>query len=873
MQSLFSLHPLFTAYYHKPKNKAVIRLLLSLLLLLPLMAVAQLKPGLSKAYLDLIRKDSSQQTTATSRDTTNSIRNSFFLNKTTYDGYSSIGKIKIDNNKLTIKPATIKALFISSTFTSMAELRYANRQPSLQQEYVQGRSQGGQLTWQGPETGELFSYGPSIQQLEFDNSNYPYDINGRLVPIGTGGGKKAIAYNNDVFQTASMLSQSLNMQARYRINNIPRLIATLRLGDKQERLLIKDNKNNSRNLGTSLELPLKPVGIKIAYTSQKDRYTHSNRNGFLNRIYQQSLLTPASFDNAQGTKIGNMQRSYSPDADNPYFLLSTDANSFDQLHQTASFSLEKKIGYKLKLKLQQSIEDLDQKSNETYQPGTAYFPTGVEVYRKKNDKNYQAKVNAHYTIKKFVSSSIRSTVEVTYLYGNNRSAISYLPGRQYNYQRSYHDAIINWLNILNSGSVESGLMLVNKMYASNTVTQNDFFIPGVSAYSKISRPFHLHGTNIKFNTAFNTFNSELPIDRSFAFANLLQYTSAQALQYFPVKEATTFNGLSPIRHTEWSARMEFEYSYKFNFSMEYFNRRITDDIFPAYRGGNLVLENIATHRNRGYEINLNIDTRSWQKNKISAYTTISLSRFQSKVLDVKDGYNNTPMAGFSNIHKSIVKGQQLGVITGSRYKRDQSDNITIGSDGFPMVDPSPAVIGNPNPDLVVKLANSLMWKDLSLNFDIEWKKGGDIWNGTQAVLDYYGRSALTGAQRNTSNYIFDGVLENGHTNTIPVNFYDASLPVQYNRWTRYGHTGISEEYIRKADHIRLNNVALCYRLKMKKIIQQVSFTLSASNIIIWTPYDGADPNQFLFDQQQTNGLDFFNLPSTKNFGFSVSLQF
>ncbi|HEX2627540.1 MAG TPA: hypothetical protein VHM26_00960, partial [Chitinophagaceae bacterium] len=749
----------------------MIRLPLLLFLLLPLLAVAQTKPGLSKAYLDLVRKDSSQQTTGTSRDTTNSIRNSYYLNKTMYDGRSPIGKIKIDDKRLTIKPARLKGLFISSTFTSTAELRSINRQPSLQKEYVQGRSQGGQLIWQGPETGELFSYGPSLQTLEFDNSNYPYDVNGRLVAVGTGSGKKAIAYNNDVLRTASMLSQSLNMQARYRVNNIAKVIATLKLGDKQERLLIKDNKNSSRNLGTSLEFPLKPVGIKIAYTLQKDRYTHSNRNGFLNRIYQQSLLTPTSFDNAQGMKIGNMQRSYSPNADNPYFLLNTDANSFEQSHQTASLSLEKKIGRKLKVKLQQSIEDLDQRSNETYQPGTASFPTGIAVYRSKDDKNYQAKANAHYTLGKFISSSVRSTIEATYLYGDNNSVISYLPGQQYKYQRSYHDAIVNWLNTINSGRVESGLQLTNKMYASNTVTKNDFFIPGVTAYGKIHTPFNLDRTSIKFNAAFNKFNSELPIDRSFAFANLLQYTPAQSLQYFPVSEAATFNGLSPIRHTEWSARMEFEYTYKLYFSIEYFNRKIVDDVFPVYRGGSLVLDNIATHRNRGYEINLTIDSRSWQR-KVSAYTNISLSRFQSKVLDVKDGYDNTPMAGFSNIHKSIVKGQQLGVITGTRYKRDQSDKIMIGSDGFPMTDPTPAVIGNPNPDLIMKLANNITWKNFSLNFDIEWKKGGDIWNGTQAMLDYYGRSATTGDQRNITNYIFDGVLENGHTNTIPVNFYD-----------------------------------------------------------------------------------------------------
>jgi hypothetical protein len=847
------------------------RLLLLLILLLPFVTGAQeVKPGLSRAYLDLIRKDSLSKTIIRA-DTTNSMRNSFYDNKTTYDGRSPVAKIKFNHNTLAIKPAKRKTLFIGTTFTSSIEMRTANKRPALQNEYVQGRSQSGQLVWRGPETNEQFSYGPAIRTLEFDHSNYPYDVNGKLVSAGTGSGQQAIAYNNDILRTGSLLLQSLHIQAKYRINEVPRAIMVLKIGDKQENLLLKNNRNNNRNLSASIELPLRPAVIKIGYTSLRDRYTHSNRNGFLNRIYQQSLLTPVSFENAQGTKIGTAQRSHSAYADNPYFLLDTDENSFRLSHQTGSLSIEKKIG-RVKVKVQQSIEDVQQNSNETYQPGTAYFPTGIAVKREKNDRNYLLKANLGTDIS-YGGGDLRSTMDIAYLYGNNRSGIRYTPGKDYRYQRSYHDIMVNYFTNLVKRNVEAGLFLSNKMYASNSSNKKDFFLPGITGFGKFYDPFNLENVRVKVLTAFSNFNSELPIDRSFSVNNLLQYSVAQSMHYFPLTEVETFNNLSPIRHTEWNARVEIDYDYKIYFEADYFIRNTRNDVFAIYRSGNLQLENLADHRNQGFEISLNINSRLWNARKVTTYSSLSLFRNRSTVTDVKGGYNHIPIAGFSDINKSVVKGQPLGVITGTRYKRDASNHIMIGTDGFPMVDPTPGVIGNPIADFVLKLNNTAHWKYFTLNFDIEWKKGGDMWNGTQAVLDYYGRSANTALLRNTTNYVFDGVLENGHVNTYPVNFYDASQAVENNRWTRYGLSGVGEEYIRKADHLRLNTLALSYRLKTKKFLQQATFTLSVNNLILWTPYDGADPNQFLFDQQQTTGLDFFNLPSTKNYGFSVSFQF
>ncbi|HEU4472156.1 MAG TPA: hypothetical protein VFR58_13785, partial [Flavisolibacter sp.] len=224
-------------------------------------------------------------------------------------------------------------------------------------------------------------------------------------------------------------------------------------------------------------------------------------------------------------------------------------------------------------------------------------------------------------------------------------------------------------------------------------------------------------------------------------------------------------------------------------------------------------------------------------------------------------------------HKAVVQGEAFGVIRGSRFLRDGAGNRIIGADGFPLADPVKGVIGNPIPDFVVKMNNSTSWKMFTLNLDWEWKKGGDVWNGTQAVLDYYGRSENSARLRGTTGYVFEGVRQDGHPNTQPVRFYDEGRPVTDNRWTRYGHGGIAEEYIEKGDHLRLNNIGLSCKLKMKKYLKSMTLTAYVHNLMIWTAYDGADPDRLLQDQPGTQGLDFFNIPTAKTFGFNMSIQF
>jgi hypothetical protein len=836
---------------------------LLLILLLPVTAAAQyVDPVISKDYLDRI-KDSSQPKVLFV-DTANNAKNAYLILSKNYNGYK-IKRIVTRHGYLKIQPAVYKMLFLSGSFNSTVELKSINQLPALQNQYVQGRSLNGVPAWQGAETNELFSYGPAINTLEFDGSNYSYDVNGKLVAAGSGNGQKANTYENNIFRTASLLSQSLTVQARYAVNG-KQYVTKIKLGQSRENTFIKDNRNTSQNLSTYFEATIKGIKVSTTFSNVASRFSNSNRNGFLNRLYQNSILTPISFDNTQGNSFVNAQRSYSNAADNPFFLLENNGNSFFQSHKTGSLILEKQLS-QFKFKVAQTAEKLKENSNEGYKPGTAFFQNGIIVNRKKKDANYFLNASAIYDIR-FENYKLRSNVSANYIYGNTNAVIDYRT-TAYKYQRSSQDLSLNYFGSYTGYTYEAGIKTENKFYASNTCLKKDFFLPGASGYIRFNNIFHTN-VGLKLVSTFNNFNSELPVSTSFSQNNLTKYTAEQSFQYLPVTEISGFKGLLPVQRKEWTAKAELNYKNRILLQAEIFNRNITDDVFPVYENGAFNLKNIASHRNRGVELELtyNSYTRTTQTSH-----SVSFFSYKDIVTDVKDGYNFTPIAGFSNINKAIVKGKALGVIVGNIFLKDANNNVIVDSDGFPLVNATPAVIGDPTPDFIAKASSNITWKKFSMSLDWEWKKGGDVWNGTQAVLDYYGRSKTSSQLRNTTGYVFAGVFPDGHVNDIPVNFYDPAFALERNRWVRYGYTGVAEEYIQRGDHIRINNIGLSYKLTAKKYIQTVAFTLYANNIIVWTAYKGVDPNQLLYDQSDTNGLDFFNLPSVKSFGLNISIQF
>ncbi|SHN43829.1 hypothetical protein [Chitinophaga sp. CF418] len=841
-----------------------------LLLLLPTLAAAQVRssvePIISEDYMEQVRKLRGSidpvDSVSNSRNTPLKLKGQFYPD-------FPIRRIKMLDNYLQISPQYTRYLSLSTSYSGTVEIKTHNRLPELQTDYVQGRSVNGASAWRGPETGEMFSYGPNIHALEFDGSNYPYDQSGRLVSLGTGNGKTATAYNNNIFRTAIAHSHQLKLSGELFRYGKRTWNFGLKLGQTNENMIIKENKSISQTLAADVGTSIKWLSIKGAYMYNHDQLSNGNRTGFLNRAYQNALLTPASFSNIQGTMNGEAQRSYSNTADNPWFLLKDNSNRYRFTEQNASLVLGMKTS-QFDIKLTQSLQHVLENTIESYKPGTAGWANGMYTDRDKRDFNYLLQSQGLYDIEYF-DDHFNSQLGLYYTYGNANTRIRYKPdGSLYNYQRSSHDAFLTLSNTYRGDDFELKVNAGNKLYLSNTASKNDFVLPAFDVALKMWNILPSFELNI--SSSYHEVSSELAIDKSLAYTNLLQYPTEQVFSYRPVTEAVGYKGLTPVNQREWTGGLSLAYQYILQFYANVYIKNTRNDVFPVYSNGTLHLKNIADLRNKGIELSLYVNNNNYRRG-VRLSGTLSFFAYNTTVTRVNEGDNFTPIAGFRNVHKALVQGQPLGVIVGNTYLRDASGNVVIGDDGFPLVNPVPQVIGNPIPDFIVKFNNNLSWKKFTLQADWEWKKGGETWNGTQAALDYYGRAAITGTQRNIVNYIFQGVQQNGHVNDIPVSFYDASQPVEKNRWTRYGLSGVAASYVQKTDYLRLNNVNLSYRFNLHRSKQVLTLSTYVHNILLWSAYKGADPDQLLFDQPNTTGLDFFNLPAIKTYGFNVSFQF
>jgi len=781
-------------------------------------------------------------------------------------------RVSVSNNELTMHPLYPRELRISGDYSATVALKMINRLPDLQSAYAQGRALLGALAWQGPETAEPFSYGPALSQLEYDGKPYSYDINGRLTSTGAGSGHHPSAYTNSIFRTGSMFSQNFIVKTKMLVNYVPLHEFGFQVGHTTERTVIRNNSNQSKSLELSGGTRKKWLHLQGKYNYQQEDFSNTNRSGFLNRAYQQSLLTPVSFDNGQGYTLGAGQRSYQPGADNPDFLLRDNGHRFNTHTHRASLLLERDAWNKMKYKVTQSFEKKEESSREDYKPGTAAFPEGQLLQRRQNDKRYMLTGETARDFTNYIDG-VSTSINAGYTFSDVASGIRYLlatPTR-YAYQRTSQE--INLRSLTNykiDYNTELSLTLRNRAYLSNTATKNYYLLPDIGMGIKYRVPNS--NWSLGARSVYTGNVKELPVNRSLAYVNLLQYTIRDAGKYLQTQEVAGYDHLQPIHQQEWTSSLEVDKGGWMMLTASVFSKNVQHDLFPVEADGQLVLKNMANHRSQGIDLTLRMFTR-YNRDNPHFSQTISFYAYRNKVTHVNAPYNYTPIAGFSDVHTALIEGQPLGVIVGSTWERDAAGNQIIGADGFPMVAKDPAVIGNPIPDFLMKFNSNLEWKNFSLLADLEWKHGGDRWNGTHAILDYYGRSEQSGNERNITGYIFPGVQADGAKNNIPVDFYDPQEDVSRNRWVRYGIGGVAADYVERADWLRFNTLKLTYQLKLKGIIQKMSLSAYANNIVLWSPYKGVDPEQLLFDQANSSGLDFFNLPSTKTYGFNVALQF
>jgi hypothetical protein len=218
-----------------------------------------------------------------------------------------------------------------------------------------------------------------------------------------------------------------------------------------------------------------------------------------------------------------------------------------------------------------------------------------------------------------------------------------------------------------------------------------------------------------------------------------------------------------------------------------------------------------------------------------------------------------------------IEGEQIGVMVGSRIKRDANNNYVVNSTGSYEIEAGPFIIGNPNPDFTLNTNSTMSYKNFNFSFLISYVSGGDIYSGTSSALLARGLTADTDNRVNT--FVLPGVKADGSKNDIQINNSDYYF-------TNIGF-GPDELSVYDGSVIRLNEVSLGYTLP-SKLIEKTPFGSISFNVAGYNLYYNAfntpkgvnfDPNVIGTGVGNGRGFDFLNGPSGKRYGFSIKATF
>lgn len=310
----------------------------------------------------------------------------------------------------------------------------------------------------------------------------------------------------------------------------------------------------------------------------------------------------------------------------------------------------------------------------------------------------------------------------------------------------------------------------------------------------------------------------------------------------------------------------------------YYKTRIKNQIFTvgtAYSTGLAgITRNAGDFETFGHELLVSYDILKTEK--IKWETIINWSTNEGKVLSLPDDIDALIFAdsGFAGVTSEIREGDNMGDLYGYTW-RYEDGQLYLGPDGLPRVDLDERVkVGNAFPDFIASINNVFRYKNIGFNFLLEWKKGGDLYDAGRRNALRNGILEVTAFRDET--VVFDGVMDDGSgafvTNTTPglidQNYYRDSG--RYNR--------ASEVLVQDASWVKLRNIGLSYNFEgniLKSLkMDNLSVSVSAHNILLWTPYDGYDPegNQYSAGSN-VYGFTGLGTPLSESYSFGIKLGF
>jgi outer membrane receptor protein involved in Fe transport len=407
----------------------------------------------------------------------------------------------------------------------------------------------------------------------------------------------------------------------------------------------------------------------------------------------------------------------------------------------------------------------------------------------------------------------------------------------------------------------------------------------VSGAYRISEDVKINGIDeLKIRAAYGTAGNRPSFAWQYETYNLSSGTAT------PSQKGNTL--LKPTTTKEAEVGLNIEFLKRFRAEVTYASSSTVDQFLNvplvAFLNGGFTSQwqNAGTVKSNTFELTLGAD---WVRKKDFSWTTnITFSRVRQKIteLPIAPYWSTDNSNGDQDIYR-IQQGEVYGAIYGHKMLRSLDEmalqlpagktiaDYEINSEGYVIPKGTQGTtaelpitkknadgsvwfdkIGDGNPTFIAGITNTLTFKGFQLYVLLDWKQGGDVYNGKDQRLAFNNVSAkqdmsnVPTGQKKAASYWASGM-------------YDANFANSY--WVEDG------------TYLKVREVALGYSVPAKALsrvfkgaIKGINAKLIGRNLFTFTGYSGYDPEvgslRSPFDGIYAN-------PVYRNIAFSLSFNF
>jgi TonB-linked SusC/RagA family outer membrane protein len=212
--------------------------------------------------------------------------------------------------------------------------------------------------------------------------------------------------------------------------------------------------------------------------------------------------------------------------------------------------------------------------------------------------------------------------------------------------------------------------------------------------------------------------------------------------------------------------------------------------------------------------------------------------------------------------------------------------------GMPCGDDVTRVIGDPNPEWLANMHSTFRYKKFEFSGLLDIRHGGQVYNGTRGALWSYGthrdtenRAICTGPANAdcTGNEQTFGEAGSPYVGEVVGPGAGSRIPIGEN-WYRSSNiaacpfTGFEEPCLEDASFVKLRELSVAYAFDQPWVgrhfgLSSIDVRIAGRNLKTWTDYTGLDPETTVGGSStRVGGTDYFNLPLTRSFVFTVGLN-